>query len=422
MSTLLETQYVRKYDIYDSDTGITRDVQRFDDNTSLPTYEADESTYQIADVVVQKERLRNEFDVPPGEGYNTRKRKGEYIPPNAYSAYAHWGNRRTIPLRSGDTSYKYPDLLSLPLTLSHPGGVDGPADYHAKRNYYASLGRLTSAQAAVSIIEMKQTIGMIGNAMLTIVKVIRALKKGRFTDAIDALADHGVSIPKSKRYLLRNRNKNTGLTKAQWFSNAWLELQFGWKPLLADIHDIAHTLSQTMDGQYFPTVSIKGYGSEPLEISESIMTIYGYDLAEGSGTRKVSYSSLYRINSAPFSFLQAFGLTDPLSVAWEVVPFSFVIDWFLPIGEFLESLRSSSNLTHLHTVKGDLRTGNCTVFYKENLAGPVTGCGLEASFSIFRRTVESNPPQYPLRLVSPVEILDAWHLGTSLALIQQFKS
>jgi hypothetical protein len=32
------------------------------------------------------------------------------------------------------------------------------------------------------------------------------------------------------------------------------------------------------------------------------------------------------------------GLLDPLSVAWELLPWSFVIDWFIPIGAYLDVL------------------------------------------------------------------------------------
>jgi hypothetical protein len=32
------------------------------------------------------------------------------------------------------------------------------------------------------------------------------------------------------------------------------------------------------------------------------------------------------------------GLTNPLNVAWELVPFSFVVDWFIPIGSFFDGL------------------------------------------------------------------------------------
>lgn len=43
--------------------------------------------------------------------------------------------------------------------------------------------------------------------------------------------------------------------------------------------------------------------------------------------------------ATPISFsMDQLGLINPLSVAWELVPFSFVVDWFLPIGKYISSL------------------------------------------------------------------------------------
>jgi hypothetical protein len=39
------------------------------------------------------------------------------------------------------------------------------------------------------------------------------------------------------------------------------------------------------------------------------------------------------------------GLTNPLAVAWELVPFSFVVDWALPIGSFLNQIDASVGWT-----------------------------------------------------------------------------
>jgi hypothetical protein len=37
---------------------------------------------------------------------------------------------------------------------------------------------------------------------------------------------------------------------------------------------------------------------------------------------------------------RALGLLDPLTVAWEIIPYSFVIDWFVPIGTYFENLNT----------------------------------------------------------------------------------
>lgn len=38
------------------------------------------------------------------------------------------------------------------------------------------------------------------------------------------------------------------------------------------------------------------------------------------------------------------GLQDPLGVAWELTPWSFVVDWFVPISTYLDTLNTFSGL------------------------------------------------------------------------------
>lgn len=56
-------------------------------------------------------------------------------------------------------------------------------------------------------------------------------------------------------------------------------------------------------------------------------------------------------NSSVKSLVQL-GLTNPAEVAWEVVPFSFVIDWFIPVGNFLSSLDSLVGVQDLTVCRG----------------------------------------------------------------------
>ena len=44
------------------------------------------------------------------------------------------------------------------------------------------------------------------------------------------------------------------------------------------------------------------------------------------------------------------GLTNPALLAWDVLPFSFVVDWFLPLGGYLSSLDSMLGIQFKHTV------------------------------------------------------------------------
>jgi hypothetical protein len=43
--------------------------------------------------------------------------------------------------------------------------------------------------------------------------------------------------------------------------------------------------------------------------------------------------------------LSSLGLINPLEIVWEVLRYSFVVDWFLPVGEWLGSLTADVGYT-----------------------------------------------------------------------------
>lgn len=61
-------------------------------------------------------------------------------------------------------------------------------------------------------------------------------------------------------------------------------------------------------------------------------------------TRKGGYSQTIKlqadlvITNPNLAMISQFGLANPLAIAWELVPFSFVLDWFVNVGDYLSSL------------------------------------------------------------------------------------
>jgi hypothetical protein len=62
------------------------------------------------------------------------------------------------------------------------------------------------------------------------------------------------------------------------------------------------------------------------------------DLVTGTVKRGVEVGVGYAIADQTRFDLERLGLVNPLAVAWELVPLSFVFDWFLPVGDMLSAL------------------------------------------------------------------------------------
>jgi hypothetical protein len=55
----------------------------------------------------------------------------------------------------------------------------------------------------------------------------------------------------------------------------------------------------------------------------------------------------YKISDPTMKQVSQFGITNPLLLAWELIPYSFVVDWLFPVGRFLSSLDALNGISDL---------------------------------------------------------------------------
>jgi hypothetical protein len=117
-------------------------------------------------------------------------------------------------------------------------------------------------------------------------------------------------------------------------SASWLELQYGWAPLLSDVFESAKAY-EALTKNKNPTYSQRVFKSKTFTRGGN----YGNNLYSG---RQKSTASLLIIckYSSPPPPARSLGLTDPASIVWELIPFSFVVDWFIPIGNYLDVINT----------------------------------------------------------------------------------
>lgn len=191
--------------------------------------------------------------------------------------------------------------------------------------------------------ELGEAVDMIFDRGRQILAAGKAVKRGRLDRAAKILtagAKSGGSInARTARGLARNqrriragkrtynRLKDSNLDK-QRFDEAWLELQWGWKPLLSDVYELSKLIESLTRPRKKRIVVRKR--------KKGTCTPGGPNYAvEGAAiTRKqiIAY-----VNEVDFPILDQIGLDDPLGVAWELTPFSCIVDYFLPIGNYLKA-------------------------------------------------------------------------------------
>lgn len=196
-----------------------------------------------------------------------------------------------------------------------------------------------SFNAAVSNAQIGLTLEMITSTVQRVARSILYIRKGQLPSAARVL----LASPRSSKNL-----SPRGLTSKD-VADAWLELQYGWRPLLKDVHDGAQAMAHIMNPARSSRFEVYG------KTQKSSMQDTGYSRLyyEGFFSRRI-ICEMTEVLSTPRSL----GLLDPLSVAWEILPFSFVADWFIPIGTYLDNVNTIPNISarYLVTDKREVKT------------------------------------------------------------------
>lgn len=227
---------------------------------------------------------------------------------------------------------------------------------------------------------------------------------------------HG-NIPGALRYLGYPRGKPPKLTDV---SSTWLALRYGWLPLVSEVYEKFEKLNPLEN-----TSAFRAYGSK--KAHEKLSTS-GYPFGEGvlfDYELIVKYSARcvlnYHIPDAQSLRKEQTDLKNPLLVAWELIPLSFVADWFLPISDYLEQVGLPGGLEFLSgsvTLKEESRWDRTKHFKGSCVQVSGSTRWFTGQFNIVR-TIYPSEPSLSFRVKNP---LSGLHLADSIALLHQLMS
>jgi len=176
----------------------------------------------------------------------------------------------------------------------------------------------------VSFGERKQAAGMMLDRLGKIANAYRAFKQGRFRDAA--------------------RNLGLGWKDAP---RNWLEYQYGWKPMLGDIYTACREINEKDRSspprtQYYVRAMRSDHSeSKTVTASNSVGARKIY-IDEHTFDVQVRFDFKPKENMGHLQTLDQWGVFNPLEIAWELVPFSFVVDWAVPVGQYLSALSAAA--------------------------------------------------------------------------------
>lgn len=136
--------------------------------------------------------------------------------------------------------------------------------------------------------------------------------------------------------------KNYKVGEVNDVSNLWLQYKYGWMPLYSEIYQAMINICRP-DLNHFIVRAHSSY-SDQYEVNESLSGVANFVERWEVKCGCTMKADLSISNTALFN-VQQLGLQNPLEVAWEVIPFSFVADWFLPVSNYLSMLTAMQGMT-----------------------------------------------------------------------------
>jgi hypothetical protein len=121
-------------------------------------------------------------------------------------------------------------------------------------------------------------------------------------------------------------------------ADLWLEYSYGWKPLAADLYAEQQIVHEFLK----QPVPIKAMSTA--HSSNNVQFQFDQLLVDGSSQSSHRTVLLAHMTNPYLAGLNQAGLLNPVSIAWELVPFSFVVDWFVPIGSTLQAITAGVGL------------------------------------------------------------------------------
>jgi hypothetical protein len=225
-------------------------------------------------------------------------------------------------------------------------------------------------------------------------------------DLLTTLAELGKTVALVKGFRERLvklilQARRGGLTSAaQAVGNAWLEWRYGWRLLGYDIAAVANTLEQP----FRDNILTGRAGISKVDQKEYSDHTVNY-FRDEEIIHKVTVDASLRVSVALQTASREANFSASLaSTTWELIPFSFIADWFVSIGTaisaynaYSSSLKQLASLSYKVTETVERSVGTVTVGTGTYATAPCSCVGTSSSKMTYlaRRPISPAPSFVP---------------------------
>lgn len=244
-------------------------------------------------------------------------------------------------------------------------------------------GRMDQTQldAGIAGAELGQAVDMLADRSRQMFDAYKAARRGDMkglrdvffskprrspSPLLDSLNFGKVNRRDYEKRLLEAKKRNR-----QKLSDAQLEFQFGVRPLVDDVFNLADTI------RGFAECTKRGTRVRASrKVAQRVVPSAQFPAV---GTAFESKSIVAYLEQEESTLPERLGLANPLGILWEVMPWSFALDWIVPIGEFIDAqsfrLRAKGTFvttffSHYEATGGEFvePEGNTTITFDSQVA------------------------------------------------------
>jgi hypothetical protein len=301
---------------------------------------------RLTDVVVGEGNPRYKKQIALGLNATTNLSATRY-----FSEPSPGGATAVYSLNNGNTVYTeslfgfQPSLGLEPTHFSVPDSDLFRVEQQALKRFYAAV-RLAQRQISgpTFLGELKETVGMLRRPLVSLDRL--------FTKYLT----HKSFVFQRRRYARRTVRNGREIARdlVDVATDLWLEYSLGIKPLLNDTEDIARSVARLVN-EIRHTV-VRGYATDTFAYSTaSPYTRANYFRGWVQRRDYQQYECIYRggirasVYDAPFGFLSnlqriiGFDASTFIPTLWELIPYSFVVDYFVNVGDVLEAANTDKS-------------------------------------------------------------------------------
>jgi hypothetical protein len=275
---------------------------------------------------------------------------------------------------------------NFPMTFNW--GLLNPDNYSVPQSMHDEAIRKLYAKAssdlpnyAQAIAERNKSKASIADSILKLCSLLLAIKRGNLRKAADIV----------------------GLNDAKTLASNVLLFQYGVRPLMMDIAGAVDDLNSVASQE----TTVKLTGTSKLKLQRVVANvnglqniISGYTINE-SDDILVRYTVYAKVKTDPYTKLAVRGLTNISSLVWELLPWSFIIDWIFNIGSFLATKDALANYNyidaHYTIVRKTVRSASLRLGLQRKDAFGDNGSYSSSASAIAR--VTTNVERYPLTVL-----------------------